>query len=47
MKKVLITVLTIVVVIVAAGYGTAKYMNRHTDLNLSAYFHTQDMTPEG
>ena len=38
MKKVLITVLTIVVVIVAAGYGTVKYMNRHTDLNLSAYF---------
>jgi len=47
MKKVLITLLTIVVVIVAAGYGTVKYMNRHTDLNLSAYFQTQDMTPEG
>ncbi len=47
MKKVMMTLLTIVVVVLAGGYGTVSYMNREHDLNLFEYFQTQDMTPEG
>ncbi len=47
MKKVLLTLLVFIVVVVASGYGTVKYMNRGPQMNLFDYFQTQDMTPEG
>jgi len=46
MKKVLLTVLVIVLVVVAGAYGMYRYMNQLPE-DIHAYYQNQDLTPDG